>query len=78
MTTYCPACHQPPKLDRQGRKPVRIKGKVSGYEIVFTEYANLATCLTPGCAMQYVTLDEAVYRRMSESEAKNYLKGKGE
>lgn len=71
MTTICPCCKQPPRLDRQGFNPARVNG-----EIVFTEYRNLATCLTPDCEMQWVTLDESVYQRMSESEAQEYLEGK--
>ena len=70
MTTICPVCKQPPRLDRQGRKPARING-----EIVFTEYHTLATCLTPGCPMHTVTLDEREYQRMSKAEGEQYLKG---
>lgn len=70
MATLCPCCHQPPRLDRMGDKPARING-----EIVFTAFYNLATCLTPGCPMWQVTKHEDVYRTMTETEAKAYMRG---
>lgn len=66
--TICPCCKETPRLDMQGRKPERVNG-----ELVFTDWHTLATCITPGCPMQFVTLDSAVYDRMTEAEGVNYL-----
>lgn len=74
--TICPVCLNPPRLDRQGFKPVRINLMPCGHRIEFTEWRNLATCETPDCPLHDVTLSEEAYQTMTKTDGENYLKGR--